>query len=52
MNKFEYREPEFKVVYTAQDILTASETPAETLGGTSNNWNTASHNGGGITFGA
>ncbi len=24
MTKFEYREPEFKVVYTAEDILTAS----------------------------
>ena len=47
MKKFEYKEPEFKVVSTnAQDVLTAS------LDIVSDAWDTGSNNhGGGIAFG-
>ena len=49
MKKFEYREPEFAVVKTAQqDILTASDELA--LDNVSSAWDTAG-NGGGVSFG-
>ena len=54
MNKYEYREPEFKLVMTAeQDIITASNPTNGTLGTESTAWGTnLSGNGsGGVGFG-
>ena len=46
MKKFEYKEPEFKVVCNnAQDVLTAS------LDTVSLHWDTIEKTGGGIAFG-
>ena len=53
MNKFDYKEPEFKVVFTDVDILTASgDTPAGSLGTVGAGWDTGSGGGGvgGIGF--
>lgn len=52
MNKFDYKEPEFKVVYTSVDILTASgdEQPAGTVGTVSDSWDTGSGGVGGVGF--
>lgn len=56
MKKFEYKEPEFKVVITSVDILTASgeETPAGAIGTVGGGWDTGvgGPGAGGIGFNA
>lgn len=53
MNRFDYKEPEFKVIVTAkEDILTVSGASAS-LGTITDDWDTGSSGGGigGISFG-
>lgn len=54
MKKFEYKEPEFKVIRTLnEDILTASENPiSAALDSLSDSWDSGSVGGsGGVGFG-